>query len=91
MHTTRQETAVAAKNKTFRVPVDLAHRAEAKAQREHRSLNAIVLDLLESYAGGREHDLVAEIDAINARAERKRRGRPLKPAPSFSRDELHER
>jgi predicted transcriptional regulator len=77
------------KNKTFKLPRALAERAEAKADRQHRSLNLVVAEALEAFVGGPD-DLMAELDAINERAAR-RRGRPLEQARPFTRDELHER
>ena len=77
------------KNKTFKLPRDLAEKAEAKAARMHRALNSIVEEALAAFVEERD-DYLDEVEALNARAAR-RRGRQLEVAEPFSRDDLHER
>ena len=76
------------KNATFRVPRSVWQRAKKRAVDEDRSLNDVVVDALESYAG------VTANPGVRMLADAERfltlRGR-AEPGPHPSKDALHER
>lgn len=76
------------KNATFRVPKSVWQRAKKRAIDEERSLNQVIVEALEAFAGRRTRPgsrLLA--DAIRFVEQRG----PNRPARHFTSDQLHDR
>ena len=75
------------KNKTFRIPAPLEARLERRALEVHRSVNQVVVQLLEQ--GLPETSPFGRVRALRKRLARGRTARSG-PVPRFTKDELHE-
>ncbi len=79
------------KNATFRVPRSTWQRAKKRAIDEDRSLNEVVVEALDAFAGpedARESPMLRVL-AVARRVARLQR--PARPARTPSKDALHER
>ena len=82
-----KKTLPTSKNKTFRIPSPLEARLERRAVADHRSVNQLVLQLLEQ--GLPQTSPFGRIRALGERLARERNARHG-PAAHFSKQELHE-
>ena len=74
-------------NLTITVDDESLKRARIRALEEGTSVNALLRDFLDAYAGVRraQKNAVSEVVALSRRSQSRRRGR------SWTREELHER
>lgn len=74
-------------NLTISIEEDVVRRARIRALEQGTSVNAVLRQMLEAYAGGRNEQAMAAADLVAmSNASASRRG-----AESWKRDDLHER